>query len=106
VFQYSLSVSPLTTELAERLFLSTGVNTILYENISRRSDEQQQLPHVRSDFGEYAKGPRESRSPVLNRVFSPRAHLREAQRGWLEQMYGGVAGSGCTWSAARLGRST
>jgi len=56
--QYSLGV--LTTydrELAERLFLSTGVNTILYENISQALGvNNSTLPHVRSDFGEYAKG--------------------------------------------------
>src|SRR5256885_6236304 len=60
VFQYSFAV--LTTydrELAERLFLNTGINTILYENISEAlGTNNSTLPHVRSDFGEYAKGPR------------------------------------------------
>src|SRR6266571_1417267 len=72
VFQYSLSV--LTTydrELAERLFLSSGVNTILYENISRALGvNNSTLPHVRSDFGEYAKAPRLRVDHVLlNRVY-------------------------------------
>jgi len=96
VFQYSLGV--LTTydrELAERLFLSSGVNVILYENISEAVGvNNSTLPHVRSDFGEYAKGP-----PVrldhllLNRVYQPseRTYAR-LSGGWLEQMYGGVGG--------------
>src|SRR3989442_1872431 len=96
VFQYSLGV--LTTydrELAERLFLSTGVNTILYENISQALRvNNSTLPHVRSDFGEYAKGPRVRVDHVLlNRVYQPseRTYAR-LSGGWLEQMYGGVGG--------------
>jgi len=96
VFQYSLSV--LTTwdrELAERLFLSTGVNTILYENISQAlGTNNSTLPHVRSDFGEYAKGPAVRVDHLLlNRVFQPseRTYAR-LSGGWLEQMYGGVGG--------------
>jgi len=96
VFQYSIGI--LTTydrELAERLFLGIGVNTILYENISEALGvNNSTLPHVRSDFGEYAKGP-----PVrldhllLNRVYHPseRTYAR-LSGGWLEQMYGGVGG--------------
>src|SRR5712671_4456356 len=96
VFQYSLGV--LTTydrELDERLFLSTGVNTILYENISQALGvNNSTLPHVRSDFGEYAKGPRVRLDHLLlNRVFQPseRTYAR-LSGGWLEQMYGGVGG--------------
>jgi len=96
VFQYSLGV--LTTyerELYERLFFNTGVNVILYENITEAlGTNNSTLPHVRSDFGEYAKGP-----PVrldrllLNRVYHPseRTYAR-LTGGWLEQMYGGVGG--------------
>jgi len=96
VFQYNLSV--LTTydrELAARLFLSSGVNTILYENISEALGvNNSTLPHVRSDFGEYAKGPRVRVDHVLlNRVYQPseRTYAR-LTGGWLEQMYGGVGG--------------
>src|SRR6266705_4784222 len=96
VFQYSLGV--LTTydrELAERLFLNTGVNTILYENISEATGTSNStLPHVRSDFTEYAKGPRVRVDHVLlNRVYQPseRTYAR-LTGGWLEQMYGGVGG--------------
>src|SRR2546428_10699473 len=96
VFQYSLGL--LTTydrELAERLFLNTGVNAILYENISQAvGTNNSTLPHVRSDFGEYAKGPRLRVDRVLlNRVFQPseRTYAR-LTGGWLEQMYGGVGG--------------
>jgi len=96
VFQYSLAV--LTTydrELAERTFFSTGVNTILYENISEALGvNNSTLPHVRSDFGEYAKGPRVRLDHLLlNRVFQPseRTYAR-LSGGWLEQMYGGIGG--------------
>jgi len=96
VFQYSLGV--LTTydrELAERLFLSTGVNTILYENISQALGvNNSTLPHVRSDFGEYAKGPRVRLDRLLlNRVYQPsERNYARLSGGWLEQMYGGVGG--------------
>ena len=96
VFQYSLAV--LTTydrELAERLFLSSGVNAILYENISQALGvNNSTLPHVRSDFGEYAKGPRVRVDHLLlNRVYQPseRTYAR-LTGGWLEQMYGGIGG--------------
>src|SRR5439155_18057882 len=74
VFQYSLGV--LTTydrELAERLFLNTGVNAILYENISDATGvNNSTLPHVRSDLTEYSKGPRLRVDHVLlNRVYQP-----------------------------------
>lgn len=96
VFQYSLGV--LTTydrELSERLFLNTGVNTVLYENITEAlGTNNSTLPHVRSDFGEYAKGPRLRIDHVfVNRVYQPseRTYAR-LTGGWLEQMYGGVGG--------------
>jgi len=96
VFQYSLGV--LTTydrELAERLFLNSGVNAIVYENISQAvGANNSTLPHVRSDFGEYAKGPRlRVDHLLLNRVYHPseRTYAR-LTGGWLEQMYGGVGG--------------
>jgi membrane-associated phospholipid phosphatase len=96
VFQYSLGVlTAYDRELAERLFLSTGVNTILYENISQALGvNNSTLPHVRSDFGEYAKGPRVRLDRVLlNRVYQPsERNYARLSGGWLEQMYGGVGG--------------
>jgi len=96
VFQYSLAVlTSYDRELAERLFLSSGVNTILYENISQAIGvNNSTLPHVRSDFGEYAKGPRVRLDHLLlNRVYQPseRTYAR-LTGGWLEQMYGGIGG--------------
>jgi len=96
VFQYSLAVlATYDRELAERLFLSSGVNTILYENISQALGvNNSTLPHVRSDFGEYAKGPRVRLDHLLlNRVYQPseRTYAR-LTGGWLEQMYGGIGG--------------
>ncbi len=98
VFQYSLGV--LTTydrELYERLFLNSGVNLILYENITEALGvNNSTLPHVRSDFGEYAKGPPLRLDHLfLNRVYQPseRTYAR-LTGGWLEQMYGGV---GAQW---------
>ena len=96
VFQYSLGV--LTTydrELAERLYLNTGLNYVLYENISEAiGANNSTLPHVRSDIAEYSKGPRLRVDHVLlNRVYQPseRTYAR-LTGGWLEQMYGGVGG--------------
>jgi len=96
VFQYSLGV--LTTydrELSERLFLNSGVNAILYENITEAlGTNNSTLPHVRSDFGEYAKGPRLRVDHVLlNRVYQPSERIyARLTGGWLEEMYGGVGG--------------
>jgi membrane-associated phospholipid phosphatase len=96
VFQYSLGI--LTTydrELADRLFLNTGVNTVLYENISDGTTASNStLPHVRSDIAEYSKGPRVRLDRLLlNRVYQPseRTYAR-LTGGWLEQMYAGVGG--------------
>jgi len=96
VFQYSLGL--LTTydrELADRLFLNTGVNTVLYENISGATGaSNSELPHVRSDIAEYSKGPRVRLDHLLlNRVYQPseRTYAR-LTGGWLEQMYAGVGG--------------
>src|SRR5256885_2007771 len=108
VFQYNLSVlATYDRELAERLFLNTGATYVLYENISERvGASNSTLPHVRSDFGEYAKAPRLRVDHVLlNRVFQPseRTYAR-LTGGWLEQMYGGVGGqwlyveSGAPWA--------
>jgi len=96
VFQYSLGLlATYDRELAERLFLNTGVNAILYENISEGAGTSNSaLPHVRSDFTEYAKGPRlRVDRMLLNRVYHPseRTYAR-LTGGWLEQMYGGVGG--------------
>src|SRR6266480_492243 len=96
VFQYNLSVlATYDRELAERLFLNTGATYVLYENISEAvGANNSTLPHVRSDFGEYAKAPRLRVDHVLlNRVFQPseRTYAR-LSGGWLEQMYGGVGG--------------
>src|SRR6266702_1620944 len=96
VFQYNIALlATYERELAERLFLNTGVNYVLYENISDAVGvNNSTLPHVRSDFGEYAKAPRLRVDRVLlNRVYQPseRTYAR-LTGGWLEQMYGGVGG--------------
>ncbi len=96
VFQYSFGLfTTYDRELAERLSLNTGLNAILYENITEAiGSNNSTLPHVRSDFGEYAKAPRLRVDHVLlNRVYQPseRTYAR-LTGGWLEQMYGGVGG--------------
>ncbi len=96
VFQYNIALlATYDRELAERLFLNTGASYVLYENISDAVGvNNSTLPHVRSDFGEYAKGPRlRVDHLLLNRVFQPseRTYAR-VSGGWLEQMYGGVGG--------------
>ena len=104
VFQFSIGI--LTTydrELAERLFLGVGVNTILYENISEALGvNNSTLPHVRSDFGEYAKGP-----PVrldhllLNRVYHPSERTYARLSGGWPGGGGGVGGRWCRGARAR-----
>jgi len=96
VFQYNISLlATYDRELADRLFLNTGASYVLYEDISDSLGvNNSTLPHVRSDFGEYAKGPRLRLDHLLlNRVFQPseRTYAR-VSGGWLEQMYGGVGG--------------
>src|SRR5882672_1122934 len=108
VFQYNIALlATYDRELAERLFLNTGLNYVLYENISDAVGvNNSTLPHVRSDFGEYAKAPRLRVDHVLlNRVYQPseRTYAR-LTGGWLEQMYGGIGGqwlyleSGAPWA--------
>src|SRR5712692_3592066 len=96
VFQYNIAIlATYDRELAERLFLDTGASYVLYENITEAiGTNNSTLPHVRSDFGEYAKAPRLRMDHLLlNRVFQPseRTYAR-LTGGWLEQMYGGVGG--------------
>jgi len=96
VFQYNISIlGTYDRELAERLFLNSGVNYVLYENISDAVGvNTSTLPHVRSDFGQYAGGSRLKLDHLLlNRVYQPseRTYAR-LTGGYLEQMYGGVGG--------------
>ncbi len=109
VFQYNIGVlASYNRELAERLFLNTGVTYTLYENISSAAGTNNStLPHVRSDFAEYAGNPRLRLDHLLlNRVYQPseRTYAR-LTGGWFEQMYGGVGGQwlyverGTPWAA-------
>jgi membrane-associated phospholipid phosphatase len=96
VFQFSLGVlATYERELYEHLFLNSGVSAILYENITDAVGvNTSTLPHVRSDFAEYAKGPAVRLDRLLlNRVYHPseRTYAR-LTGGYLEQMYGGVGG--------------
>ena len=94
VFQYSLGVlGTYDRELAQRLFLNSGVMLILYENISQATGvSNSTLPHVRSDFSQYYGGSALKLDHLLvNRVYQPSertyAHLAA---GYIEQMYGGI----------------
>lgn len=96
VFQYSVGL--LTTydrELADRLFLNSGVNWVLYENISDAIGvNNSTLPHVRSDIAEYAGGSSIRLDHLLlNRVYqtSERTYAR-LSGGYIEPMYGGLEG--------------
>ncbi len=96
VFQYNLSALALyNRELAQQLFLQTGVAYTLYENISDAIGvSNSELPHVRSNFADYSSGPKLRIDHVLlNRVvqFSERTYGR-LTGGLYEQMYGGVGG--------------
>lgn len=96
VFQYNVSLlATYSRELADRLFLDTGLTYTLYENISEAAGvNNSTLPHVRSDFPEYVGGPRLKLDHLLlNQVY----HLSErtyasVSGGWIEQMYGGFEG--------------
>src|SRR5712692_8375298 len=84
VFQYNIAILAIyDRELAERLFLNSGVSYVLYENISEAAGTNNStLPHVRSDFGEYAKAPRLRMDHLLlNRVFSRPSGLTQGSPG-------------------------
>jgi membrane-associated phospholipid phosphatase len=96
VFQYSLGIlGTYDRELAERLFLNSGVIWVLYENISDAvGGNTSTLPHVRSDFPLYYGGYSVKLDHLLlNRVYQPSertyAHL---SFGYIETMYGGFEG--------------
>jgi membrane-associated phospholipid phosphatase len=94
VFQYSLGVlGTYDRELAERLFLNTGVLWTLFENISDAvGGNTSTLPHVRSDFTHYYGGYSVKLDRMLvNRVYQPseRTYAR-LSGGYIEQMYGGI----------------
>ena len=96
VFQYSFGIlGTYDRELAERLFLNTGVMWTLYENISNAvSGNTSTLPHVRSDFANYYGGYSVKLDhTLLNRVYQPseRTYAR-LSGGYIEQMYGGFEG--------------
>ncbi len=96
VFQYNIALlGTYSRELVDRLFLDTGATYTLYENISQSTGTNTStLPHVRSDFPEYAGGPRLKLDHLLlNRVYqlSERTYAR-LTAGYMEQMYGGVGG--------------
>jgi membrane-associated phospholipid phosphatase len=96
VFQYNVGLlATYDRELAERLFLNTGVTFTLYENISESTGANNStLPHVRSDLPEYTGGPRLKLDHLLlNQVYhlSERTYAR-VSGGWIEQMYGGLEG--------------
>ena len=94
VFQYSIGVlGTWDRELAERLFLSSGLNLILYENITQAvGHNNSTLPHVRSDFTEYYGGsPLKLDHLLLNRVYQPsERNYARLSFGYIEQMYGGL----------------
>jgi hypothetical protein len=96
VFQYSIGVlGTYDRELAERLFLNSGVNLILYENITQAvGSNNSTLPHVRSDFSQYYGGSALKLDHLLlNRVYQPsERNYARLSAGYIEQMYGGIEG--------------
>jgi membrane-associated phospholipid phosphatase len=94
VFQYSIGVlGTWDRELAERLFLNSGVNLILYENITQAvGSNNSTLPHVRSDFTQYYGGSALKLDHLLlNRVYQPsERNYARLSLGYIEQMYGGL----------------
>jgi membrane-associated phospholipid phosphatase len=109
VFQYSLGVlGTYDRELAERLFLNSGVIWVLYENISNSGAvDNSTLPHVRSDFPLYYGGYSVKLDHLLlNQVYQPsERNYARLSGGYIEQMYGGIEGQwlyverGTPWAA-------
>jgi membrane-associated phospholipid phosphatase len=96
VFQYSLGIlGTYDWEIAQRLFLDTGVEWVLYENISNATAANTStLPHVRSDLALYSGGYSVKLDhSLLNQVYQPseRTYAR-LSAGYIEQMYGGFEG--------------
>jgi hypothetical protein len=96
VFQYNIGVlGTYDRELSQSLFLNSGLNLTLYENISNAiGGNTSTLPHVRSDFGLYAGGsPLKLDHLLLNRVYQPaERNYARLTGGYIEQQYGGVEG--------------
>ena len=109
VFQYNLSALALyNRELAEHLFLNSGVTYTLLENISSAiGTNNSTLPHVRSDFADYSLGPKlRIDHLLLNRVYQPSERTYARLTGGIyELMYDGVGGQwlyvarGTPWAA-------
>src|SRR6266581_3136044 len=109
VFQYNLSALALyNRELAEHLFLNSGVTYTLLENISSAiGTNNSTLPHVRSDFADYSLGPKlRIDHLLLNRVYQPSERTCARLTGGIyELMYDGVGGQwlyvarGTPWAA-------
>jgi membrane-associated phospholipid phosphatase len=96
VFQYSLGIlGTYDWEIAQRLFLDTGVEWVLYENISNATAANNStLPHVRSDLALYSGGYSVKLDhSLLNQVYQPseRTYAR-LSAGYIEQMYAGFEG--------------
>jgi len=96
VFQYSLGVlGTYDRELADRLFLNSGAEWIVYENISNSGAvNNSTLPHVRSDFPNYYGGYSVKLDHLLlNQVYQPsERNYARLTGGYIEQMYGGLEG--------------
>src|SRR5712691_17145 len=109
VFQYNVSALALyDRELAEHLFLNSGVTYTLLENISSAiGTNNSTLPHVRSDFADYSLGPKlRIDHLLLNRVYQPSERTcARLTSGIYELMYDGVGGQwlyvarGTPWTA-------
>ncbi len=109
VFQYNLSALAIyNRELAEHLFLNSGVTYTLLENISSAiGTNNSTLPHVRSDFADYSLGPKlRIDHLLLNRVYQPSERTYARLTGGIyELMYDGVGGQwlyvarGTPWAA-------
>jgi membrane-associated phospholipid phosphatase len=96
VFQYSLGIlGTYDWEIAQRMFLDTGVLWTLYENISDAvGGNTSTLPHVRSDFSHYYGGYSVKLDHMfLNRVYQPaERNYTRLSMGYFETMYGGFEG--------------
>ena len=95
-FRYDLFATALyTRHMGKGLFLDSSVRLSLLEDVSEVADESNsELPHVRTDIGDYKRDSRFKLNTLLVNKFlhlRPRVYAR-GSIGYYEEMYGGVGG--------------
>jgi hypothetical protein len=95
-FRYDLFATALyTRHIGKGLFFDSSVRLSLLEDVSEVADESNsELPHVRTDIGDYKRDSRFKLNTLLMNKFvhvRPRVYAR-GSIGYYEEMYGGFGG--------------